>query len=315
MALTFLGFRKLVNTWATLRVSTFVLLVSIAQVNAAESHQGAQAAPQEVKGLFWKAESPKGSAYLLGSIHFGREDFYPLRNNIMQAFESSPVLLVEMDDQRVTLSEQQKILMSTVAYQPGDSLQQHVSSKTLDLIEERLKEFGVPLEAVQKFRPGFVGIMLAGMQASALGYVPEKGIDYYFMNLARGKKPILEMESFQQQMNLISSIPEDDLAIRETFAQMDDYRSMWKDMESAWVNGDAERLYQVAIAEPLMESPEFKPVYDVLFYQRNGPMADKVEQCIARYQTCFVVVGAGHLVGADSVTNKLGKRGYKIQQQ
>ena len=315
MALSFLRLNKLVITWAALIASTLILPMSLGQANAAENNPAVQTAPREVKGLFWKAESPKGTAYLLGAIHFGRDDFYPLRDSIMQAFESSPVLLVEMDDQKVPLPEQQKILMSTVAYPPGDNLQQHVSRETLGLIEARLKEFGVPLESVQQFRPGFVGIMLAAMQASALGYLPEKGIDYHFMSLARGNKTILEMESFQQQMNFISAIPEDDLTIRETFEQMDDYQTMWKEMEEAWVKGDAERLYQVAIAEPLKESPESKPVYDVLFYQRNGPMAEKVEQCIARYQTCFVVVGAGHFVGKDSVTDELEQRGFNIHQQ
>ncbi len=299
---------------ALVAVLAFVLPVAI-QSSFAETAQKANPVRQEVKGLFWKAESSKGTAYLLGAIHFGSDDYYPLRASIMASYEDSPVLLVEMDDQKLPLIEQQKIMMSTVAYPPGETLQQHVSSEALALIKARLNEFGVPMQAVQQFRPGFVSIMLASMQAVALGYMPEKGIDYHFMGLARGKKTILEMESFQEQMEFITALPEDDAALRETFEEMEDYESMWKAMEQAWLSGDADRLYEVAIAEPLREAPNSKAVYDILFFQRNGPMADKVEQCVESYKTCFVVVGAGHLVGNDSVTDKLRQRGYKVEQQ
>ncbi|OZG70595.1 TraB/GumN family protein [Hahella sp. CCB-MM4] len=266
------------------------------------------------KGLFWKAESSAGTAYLLGAIHFGDDDFYPLRSKIMSAYQDSPVLMVEMDDQAVPLEEQQKIMMETVTFPQGETLEQHVNSKTMSVIKKRLDEFGVPLQAVQHYRPGFVALMLASLQAIQLGYIPEKGIDFHFMRLARGNKPILQIESFRQQMEFISKLPEDDDAIRESFEQMDDYQKMWTEMEDAWIKGDADRMYRIAIADPLKEAPESAPVYDILFYQRNGPMADSVQQCVKEHKTCFVVVGAGHLVGARSVIEALEKKGFNVSQ-
>ncbi|WP_020406182.1 TraB/GumN family protein [Hahella ganghwensis] len=273
------------------------------------------AAENSKKGLFWKAESSAGTAYLLGAIHLGNDSFYPLRADIMSAYEESPVLLVEMDDQAIPVQEQQKIMMETVAYPPGESLQQHVGAETMSAIQKRLDEFGVPLQAVQQFRPGFVAMMLASVQAMRLGYIPEKGIDFHFMGLARGKKPILQMETFRQQMEFMTAIPEDDEAIRETIEQMDDYAEMWEEMQAAWVTGDADRMYRVAIADPLEESPEAAPIYDVLFYQRNGPMADSVQQCVKEHKTCFVVVGAGHLVGDGSVVEALTEKGFSVRQK
>ncbi len=284
-----------------------VILFALASITWAE--EGTK------KGLFWKAESSDGTAYLLGAIHFGDDDFYPLRSEIMTAYKNSPVLMVEMDDQVVPVEEQQKIMMDTVAFPQGETLQQHVNDRTLAAIQKRLDEFGVPLQAVQHYRPGFVALMLASLQAIQLGYIPEKGIDYHFMSLARGNKPILQIESFRQQMEFISSIPEDDDAIRESFEQMDEYKKMWADMEAAWMNGDADRMYRIAIADPLKEAPESAPMYEVLFYQRNGPMADSVQQCVKEHKVCFVVVGAGHLVGERSVIEALEKKGFNVRQQ
>ena len=54
------------------------------------------------KAFFWQVtsgqpESGQTTVYLMGSIHFADQSFYPLRSEIEQAFDRSDYLAVELD--------------------------------------------------------------------------------------------------------------------------------------------------------------------------------------------------------------------------
>src|SRR3569833_4420418 len=54
-------------------------------------------APAARRYLFWRASSPGSTVYLLGSIHIGRPEMYPLSSAIDQAFARADALVVEAD--------------------------------------------------------------------------------------------------------------------------------------------------------------------------------------------------------------------------
>jgi hypothetical protein len=61
----------------------------------------------------------------------------------------------------------------------------------------------------------------------------------------------------------------------------------------------------------LRSSPE---LYDRLLVERNANWVESVETCVKQKTSCFVVVGAAHLVGPDSLVEMLQKKGYKVEQ-
>ncbi|AZZ93654.1 TraB/GumN family protein [Hahella sp. KA22] len=273
----------------------------------------AQAA--EDKGLFWRVESGGGTAYLLGAIHFGSDEFYPMRRQIMDAFKRSDVLVVEMDEKAISPEKQQEIIQRTAFYPNGETIHDHLSPETIKLLKERLSLHQIPLLAIERQRIGFIELTLAALEAMRLGYSQDRGIDFYFMSQARGSKPIREIESFQEQMELVMSLPEVEEATREELSKMDEYEKIWGEMATAWRKGDAEAMYRLAISDPLKETPAAKPVYELMFDGRNPKMAKSVENCLQNREICFVVVGAGHLVGPGSVVDLLQKQGYQVSQQ
>src|SRR3569832_968705 len=54
-------------------------------------------APAARRFLFWRVSSPGSTVYLLGSIHFGRPEMYPLSSAIDQAYARADALVVEAD--------------------------------------------------------------------------------------------------------------------------------------------------------------------------------------------------------------------------
>src|SRR2546428_13886065 len=55
-----------------------------------------QARPSK-KVFLWNVQSPKATAYLLGSVHAARSSLYPLDERIEKAFVASDTLVVEVN--------------------------------------------------------------------------------------------------------------------------------------------------------------------------------------------------------------------------
>ena len=82
-------------------------------------------------------------------------------------------------------------------------------------------------------------------------------------------------------------------------------------MIAAWRTGDTSTLEKL-LAEGTEEAPEIR---ERLLVERNRNWIPHIEQCLAADDKCFVVVGAAHLVGPDSVVDLLQKAGYKVEQR
>ena len=265
-------------------------------------------------GLIWRYSKGGQDSYLLGSVHFADDSFYPLAPHIMQAYQASSVLVVEVDDAVVPVDTQQAMLARFGQYSKGQSVYDHLKPETISLISALLSEFDVSLTQLQSYRPGMLAITLATLQASKLGYFADQGLDRYFLQKARYKKTIRQIEDFQFQMELLGQLPEDEESLQNSFRDMQGYEKQWHDMMSDWKSGNGVGLYQTAIGDSLREHPKLSGFFDVLFFDRHPRMVSAAEQCIENKEVCFVVVGAGHLVGEKGLVQALKNRGHTLEQ-
>ena len=278
----------------------FVILFVIAQPLKAE--------------LFWTYEKDGQQGYLMGSVHFANESFYPLDKQILAAYERSSVLVVEVDEGTVSEDERQRLIAAHGFYANNKTLRDHLSPKTLSIIEGLLKEFGIPLETVKNYQPGLLAITITALQAQKLGYQAEQGIDQYFIQKARYKKTIRQIETFAFQMELLTNLPVDDRILHDSFKDMSDYKATWEAMMAAWKRGDGDELYKQAIGDPLSDYPSLSEFFDVLFFDRHPNMANSANQCVKNKETCFIVVGAGHMLGRKGIVAELIRQGYRVDQ-
>ena len=97
-------------------------------------------------GLAWAYEKDGRSGTLLGSVHFADSSFYPLPGPIMEAYERSATLVVEVDDALVSPEQQQALMSQYGLYPKGETLLDHISIETLKSISPLLREFGLNLD-------------------------------------------------------------------------------------------------------------------------------------------------------------------------
>lgn len=272
------------------------------------------ALPASARSLLWEVKSDTATVFLFGSVHYAKSDMYPLDSVVENSFEKSSILVLELDPQSIDQAEVLQQVMSKGMY-PGDkTIKDELSSEVYAMLEEYIGNTGLPMAGFMKMKPVLLSIFLSQLKLTELGYSPEQGIDMYFAKKASGKKSILELESAQEQMDLLFNLPDADLYLKYTIMDNSKTSGQIEGIMEAWKSGDADRMASLIIEETLQEYPELDALLDEILFKRNGKMVEKIRGYLNNDKTYFVVVGAAHLVGDRGIVKLLENAGFGIRK-
>jgi uncharacterized protein len=269
---------------------------------------------QPKKNFLWKVQSKTNVVYVLGSIHYLKKEVYPLDEKIENAFDKSDILVVEANINDIKKEDIQKLIGSAF-YPENETLEKNVSTETYEMVKKELGGLGLPPEVTNKQRPWFLALTLASLETLKLGFDPNYGIDKYFLSKATGKKKILELESFDYQINLFSQLSDKDqeLLLLYTLKDIDVLKQELDRLIQAWTSGDTKGVESI-VTRSLAEDKRLSPIYEKLIYERNRNMASQIEDYLKTKETYFVIVGAGHLVGNQGIIEILKGKGSLVEQ-
>jgi uncharacterized protein YbaP (TraB family) len=225
------------------------------------------------------------------------------------------VLALEADPEKGNDPDLQQRMLLAALYDDGDTLRKHLSQQTYDVVVGEMKRIGLPMEAFSKTKPWFLALTIGITELQRLGFNQEYGIDRYFAGKARGKKKIVQLESFDYQINLLNGFSdrEQELFLLYTIRDIKNIEKYMDKMVFSWRTGDAKTMESI-LMETINESPDLQTIYEKLYYGRNREMAGRIEQYLNSGDTHFIVVGAAHLVGERGIVELLRKKGYKVEQ-
>jgi uncharacterized protein YbaP (TraB family) len=265
------------------------------------------------RALFWQVQSDTAMVYLLGSIHYADESFYPLRREIEQAFYSSGHLVVEINIDADKAQRYRELMQQKGSYQGEATIRDDISEETYRQLQYRLRRLGMPLNMVHKQKPGMLVLTLTAVQVMKMGFMPELGIDAYFLKRAvDSKKHIIELETVEQQMDIFLNVSDGDLILRETLHSLDEADMLMMDMTRCWKRGDEACLEQILFEDAMTRYPSLIRIYDDLFFRRNENMANDIKGFLEGEGTYFAVIGAGHLVGDKGIPVLLRNAGFDV---
>jgi uncharacterized protein YbaP (TraB family) len=301
--------RKIATALTCLVIIAFFLLALAGTLASAES-----AFSYSQKNFLWKVQSGHSTVYLLGSIHFLKKDVYPFDQTIEDAYGSSNRLVVEADINALDKLDL-KMLADKAFYRNDDQVEKHVSPETYRLIQKESKRLDMPIELVRVQKPWFLALSFEATELMRLGYDPQYGVDYHFLTRAQGKKEILELESLDEQLSLLSgySDQEQEQFLLYTLNTLSSMAGEAESMVRAWTSGDAQALESI-IADAVQPDTSLAPVLEKLLDKRNVKMTSKIEGYLNSNGTYFVIVGAGHLVGKSGIVELLRGKGYVVEQ-
>ncbi len=257
----------------------------------------------EAKVFFWKAQSQTAIVYLLGSIHIGKPEFYPMRAEIEEAFASAKKLAVESDVREDGNPAVLKKMIRMAMLPEGETLRDVLHKETLSLLDKYLEDAHPVLgHMINGMRPWVAASVIMVMEAEKYGYDLEHGVDMYFMKKAVEREmAIVELEDPMWLAKLDDDLQ--DLMLRQILKDVGDAEEAIEKLIDIWRKGDADAL--VSGVQESYESDEWKPLKEIMLTKRDAEMAGKVKEFLEGEETVFVVVGAAHLVGDGSIISRL----------
>jgi len=293
------------------RLTLFVLLAVTYLVTAC----GAEADEKPI--FMWQVQTETAMVSLVGSIHVGKPDFFPLADPFERALAAGRVLEVEVDMADPANLQKSAVLVMQKGVLPGDTtLEDRLSPELWQRMKDYAAENNMSLDMYSKFTPGIVAMMMVMEEYKKHGFDPELGIDKHFLDAAKEKnKEIRELETIEAQLDLFFSIDDelDDILVAEFLDQMGEITTITEEMVALWKSGDVQGLDDF-LQDQVGEDPEMAAFYRTLLDDRNVAMADKIDDWLQAGTDVFVVVGAGHFAGKMGILSLLEGKGYKVKQ-
>jgi uncharacterized protein YbaP (TraB family) len=174
---------------------------------------------------------------------------------------------------------------------------------------------GFPVELLVKQKPWFLAMTLVALESLKLGFDPNLGIDQYFLSKAEGRKKILELESLDYQLDLLSGFSDKDqeLLLLYTLKDLSILEQELETLTKAWTTGDTKAMESI-LTRSISEDKRLAPFFEKVIYERNRKMGLKIEDFLRTGETHFIIVGAGHLVGDRGIIEILKGKGYLVEQ-
>lgn len=304
--------------------STFLYLSLCQTANADQKLNKTAKAATKVSGLLYeisldtapastgKTKQGKISAYLYGSIHIAKKDFYPLAKAVQQSYAKADTLVVETD---ITDENANRSIIGKLSYIAPDRLEHHLSTGTWNTLRDMT---GQSLEQFQFYKPVLVAMGLTVSAGMQLGFDPEQGLDLHFIKAAqKDKKKLIELDGITVQAEVLNSLSneEGDAILANTLSSFKngEIRQEFQRMTDAWRAADADKLAQVFLAAANKDSGS-KKITQKLIDERNPDTAKKIIELMSSGKKLFIVIGAGHLAGENNLIKLLQQQGLQVQQ-
>lgn len=272
----------------------------------------------ELRTPFYKAERNGQIVYVLGTLHVGRADFYPLRPAIETAVRQSARIYLEIDHDKSDV--EQKMAQAMLCQRP--CLKEALSESEWNTLAQRLGNQQAVLRELEKMRPWAAAIVLTLGDFVALGLSAQEGVENRVSMLADNGSKMVGLESAEEQIRLFTNM---------TPAEQKEMLAQWLNMTARermnlnlqlvelWKSGDADAMHAwyKQTETRYSGSPSVAESFDRKFLvARNQILVDRLlAQVGGAAGPFFLAVGALHLGGPDGVLALLKKQGFKVKAE
>jgi uncharacterized protein len=269
--------------------------------------------PLPIRPAVWRVADRDTTLYLFGTIHALPPHFEWETPALRKVIASSQRLILEAVIDRDDPTSAQALLKLGAASGPIPPLSERVPKAQRIKLVQMAGKAGVPLTLLDKLKTWTAAMVLFGVTVQGLGVSGADGVEEQLKTEFREKdKPVEGLETLEEQLSFFDQLTEpQQRAFLESVLEDDaDDAADFGKMLGAWSHGD-ERGIQRSFDKDMKAT---EALQDVLIARRNARWADLLAERMKKPGTSLVAVGAGHLVGPQSVQAMLAKRGYRARR-
>jgi uncharacterized protein len=284
----------------------------------------AAAATPNGEGLLWRVENDQGAAsYLLGTMHVADPRVTELSDTVSQALDASETVVIETDEildpavAQAALIARPELTMFT----DGRTLRTVMSDEDFALVETRLDELGLPVDALVHMKPW----MIAGLVALPACEHARKAEGAAFLDQMLAEQALEEgkavdgLETIAEQLDAMASLSLE-FHVRglvETLSLgplLEDVTTTMTDLYVAGETGMIMPMLREAAPEGHERDAQgYADFEERIVLARNRIMAERAKPFLNEGHA-FIAVGALHLPGDEGVIELLRDAGYSVER-
>ena len=264
--------------------------------------------------------------WLFGSVHAGRDSFYPLPDYVMDAFESSDALAVEFNITEFENDQSAMIgILTSLCYTDGTTIKDHLDEDTYSKAVKVLEDGGYYNALLDYYIPSLWASFVDDCLYGKLGVDMDSGVDKHLIALANDTgKEILDIESAEYQFEMLADYsPElQEYLLKSSLESYDDQDAVKEElgrMLDLWASGDVAAFSEYLESEDDDVTDEeelrlYEEYNDSMIVVRNDNMTDYAEDALRSGKEVFICVGAAHIFGEGGIADQLAGLGYTVEQ-
>lgn len=274
-----------------------------------------------IHGMISRVGYGDNVAYILGSMHQGRANWFPLGPTVEEAMARADVFVFETDLELAESPEVVEYAQKLLVLPEGTELKDVLSDRGYAWLTRNLRKFNLSYDNVSVLTPVGLSFVLAAMGNEAAGLKSKYSVDDYVRQFARANgKPAIGLNDVFSELDLVFNVPMELQA--ETFDDFGSSRSKRNDMslERAYAMQNIAAIVTMldrSMAEA-SESALARHMHYAVFNIRDRIFAEEIARLLretAEPTTFFVTMGIGHLVGGNHgrVFELLGEMGFEVE--
>jgi uncharacterized protein len=261
----------------------------------------------------WVVHGPRGTAYLLGSVHALPKNVDWQTPAIKAAIKRADAFVFEVPMAEDSRRQAALLFGANELLPPSVSLPSYFDAEMRSEFRAAVEHTQVEPEGLVVLRPWRAAEVLDGAMSGKYVLDSQEGVDnkVHAMATSRGVHDIRAFETDEFQLHLIKggANTKNELALLRAAMKRAANKPMlpFKQLLDAWEAGDPAATAAVSAAS--MSPEEKKAMLD----DRNRDWVPKIEKMLKEKRTFFITVGAAHLAGQDGVPNLLRQAGYHVE--
>lgn len=273
------------------------------------------AAPAVAQPAFWAVKDADSTLYILGTVHLLRPETVWHTDKLDAAIAEASELWLELPTTNAeAMAAEMMPLVVQYGLAPGNPLSKQLTPEEMKTLDEAAKLAGATGAQLNAFRPWFAALTISNAAVTRAGYDPTSGVDSKIEAAFRARdiKP-RGLETAEMQIKVFAGMsPEQELRyLRETMEEYENAPVELDKMVAQWASADLAGMEEMFVTEMKTEEPD---LYAALLTNRNANWVGQIEKILAGKGVSFMAVGAGHLIGPDSVIAMLDAKGIKAER-
>ena len=283
--------------------------------NAPSAEENDPETSRRAEPAMWRVTDEDSEIWLLGTFHILPPDLDWRSDALARVIDAAETIYFEAEVDTPDAQQRTVKTLMTEGFLPaGGTLSALLDEADAAKLKSAATEVGLPFDAIDTMRPWQAFLAMTVQYIVAKGFDPGSGVETVLLKEARLRGRDLKFfESVDEQLALFTSLDrETELnLLKFTLREWDQQETQLNALLDAWSRGDVDAIDAMMNASMLEDAPA---VYDALIVRRNEAWVKEISKLLEGRGKTLIAVGAGHLVGDQSVPALLAAQGASVER-